>query len=200
MKAVEDSLRRLQTDHIGLYQLHGGTLDDPIEETIGAFEDLVRQGKILYYGISSIRPSVIRAWVERSRLSSVMVQYSLLDRRPEESVLPLLQEKGKGVLVRGALAQGLLIDKPAKPYLGHQASAVAQAAEAIASIAGNENRTVAAMGYVWEHPAVTSIVAGIHTMLQLDQALEAWQRGSLTQNSYRKLGASIRPNLYTEHR
>ena len=91
--AVEDSLRRLQTDYIDLYQLHGGTIDDPIDETIEAFEQLREEGKIRYYGISSIRPNTIRAYVERSNIVSVMMQYSLLDRRPEETCLDLLAEK-----------------------------------------------------------------------------------------------------------
>src|SRR3954471_12962537 len=59
LTSVEGSLERLQTDRIDLYQLHGGTLDDNIDETIEAFELLVQQGKIRYYGISSIRPNVI---------------------------------------------------------------------------------------------------------------------------------------------
>src|SRR5882724_1023228 len=59
LEAVNQSLSRLQTDYIDLYQLHGGTIDDPIDETIEAFEQLQQQGKIRYYGISSIRPNVI---------------------------------------------------------------------------------------------------------------------------------------------
>jgi aryl-alcohol dehydrogenase-like predicted oxidoreductase len=102
--AAEASLKRLQTDYIDLYQLHGGTLDDPIDETIEAFELLKEQGKIRAYGISSIRPNVIREYVARSNMVSVMMQYSLLDRRPEESCLELLREIGIGVLVRGAVA------------------------------------------------------------------------------------------------
>ncbi len=66
LTAVEESLRHLQTDYIDLYQLHGGTIDDPIDETIEAFELLKKQGKIRYYGISSIRPNVIREYVRRS--------------------------------------------------------------------------------------------------------------------------------------
>src|SRR5688572_560433 len=92
LKSIDESLNRLQTDYIDLYQLHGGTLQDPIDETIDVFEQLVQQGKIRYYGISSIRPTVIREWASRSRMVSVMTQYSLLDRRPEETVLPLLKE------------------------------------------------------------------------------------------------------------
>jgi len=60
LECVENSLQRLQTDYIDLYQLHGGTLEDPIDEIIGTFEQLKAQGKIRYYGISSIRPNVIR--------------------------------------------------------------------------------------------------------------------------------------------
>ena len=63
LKSVDESLKRLQTDYIDLYQLHGGTLQDPIDESIEAFEQLVQQGKIRYYGISSIRPNVIREWI-----------------------------------------------------------------------------------------------------------------------------------------
>jgi len=116
LQAVDKSLQRLQTDYIDLYQLHGGTLHDPIDNTIEAFERLQELGKIRYYGISSIRPNVIREYVNRSRIVSVMMQYSLLDRRSEETALNLLGENNIGVLARGSLAQGLLAGKPAKDY------------------------------------------------------------------------------------
>lgn len=119
LKAVNKSLERLQTDYIDIYQLHGGTLDDPIDETIEAFEILKEQGKILEYGISSIRPNVIKEWIKRSNMSSVMMQYSLLDRRPEEECLDLLNKSDISVITRGTLAKGMLIDKPAKDYLGY---------------------------------------------------------------------------------
>jgi len=198
LKAVEESLKRLGTDYIDLYQLHGGTMQDPIDETIAAFEELVQQGKVRYYGISSIRPVVIRNWLERSHLSEVMLQYSLLDRRPEETILPLLQNQNIGVMVRGAIAQGLLIDKSSKPYLGHDASAVEKAAKAIAGISGN--RLSAALGFVWHHPAVTSIVAGIRTSVQLQEALKAAEAPPLTETQYEMLQHAVSPLLYTEHR
>ena len=108
---VKESLKRLGTDYIDLYQLHGGTLDDPIDETIEAFEELKAEGYIRYYGISSIRPNVIREYVKKSSIVSVMMQYSILDRRPEEEALPLLHEHGISVVTRGPLAKGLLSDK-----------------------------------------------------------------------------------------
>ena len=83
-EAVKESLRRLQTDYIDLYQLHGGTMEDRFEETVEAFDELQAEGLIRYYGISSIRPNVIRRYAEHSSAVSVMMQYSLLDRRPEE--------------------------------------------------------------------------------------------------------------------
>ena len=96
LESVEQSLNRLQTDYIDLYQLHGGTMEDPIDDIIEAFEFLQSAGKIRYYGISSIRPNVIREWVKRSSMVSVMMQYSLLDRRPEEEMLTVFTRKSGG--------------------------------------------------------------------------------------------------------
>src|SRR5664279_2362257 len=98
LSSIDKSLERLQTDYIDLYQLHGGTIEDPIDDVIEAFEMLKSAGKIRYYGISSIRPNVIWEYVKRSSMISVMMQYSLLDRRPEEEMLSLLNKSGIGVL------------------------------------------------------------------------------------------------------
>ncbi|BBP90484.1 hypothetical protein BsIDN1_41020 [Bacillus safensis] len=91
--------------------MHGGTIDDPIDETIEAFEELVEEGVIRYYGISSIRPNVIKEYAKKSNIVSVMMQYSLLDRRPEEW-FSLLEEQSISVVARGPLAKGLLTEKP----------------------------------------------------------------------------------------
>ncbi|MBA2763008.1 MAG: aldo/keto reductase [Segetibacter sp.] len=201
LSAVEGSLKRLQTDFIDLYQLHGGTIEDPIDETIEAFETLKQQGKIRYYGISSIRPNVIREYVRRSNIVSVMMQYSLLDRRPEETCLPLLQENNIGVLARGSVAQGLLINKPAKAYLNYNEEEVNQAANAVGLLSFNQ-RTAAetALQFTLQNPAVTSAVAGIRTLEQLEEAVKTESSPPLTQNEMHTLQQSVKVNFYNEHR
>ncbi|GAA4729027.1 aldo/keto reductase [Flavisolibacter ginsenosidimutans] len=200
LACAEKSLQRLQTDCIDLYQLHGGTLDDPIDETIEAFEQLKQEGKIRYYGISSIRPNVIREWVKRSNIVSVMTQYSLLDRRPEEETLGLLQEKNIGVLARGGLAQGLLVDKPAKPYLNHSGEEVEEAAKALANLSTEERRAVqTALQFVLRHPAITSAVVGMRTSAQLKEAVAA-VGAMLSDEELRRLQDAVLPNFYSNHR
>ncbi|KAA3438232.1 aldo/keto reductase [Rufibacter hautae] len=200
LEAVEQSLRRLQTDYIDLYQLHGGTIDDPMEETIEAFELLKEQGKIRYYGISSIRPNVIREYVKRSKLVSVMMQYSLLDRRPEEQMLDLLHQHEIGVLARGSLAQGLLLGKTPKPYLNHTTVEVTQAAEALKAIVGAEQAMEASVKYVLNHPAVTSAVLGIRTEPQLTQALASAGVPELSPETIKSLQTQVPPEIYQQHR
>jgi len=201
LKSVEESLKRLQTDHIDLYQLHGGTIDDPINETIEAFEQLVKEGKIRYYGISSIRPNVIRYWTEHSNIVSVMMQYSLLDRRPEEECLPLLQQKNIGVLVRGSVAQGLLVNKLPKAYLNYEQEEVSKAAKAIKAVS-NDNRTAAqtAIQFVLNHPSVAAAVVGMRTMEQLEDAVHVLTVPVLSESELEKLKNSISANQYKEHR
>jgi aryl-alcohol dehydrogenase-like predicted oxidoreductase len=198
LEAVEKSLKRLQTDHIDLYQLHGGTIDDPIEETIEAFDILKQQGKIRFYGISSIRPNVIREWVSRSGMSSVMMQYSLLDRRPEEEILPLLVNHHIGVVARGPMAQGLLVGKPAKEYLGRTRE---QVSEVAAFIQGQKvSASALAIQYVLRHPSVTAAVVGIRTRTHLVDALEAMAVPAMPDSFYDQLRQISPPNFYTDHR
>ncbi|GAC1432366.1 MAG: aldo/keto reductase [Chitinophagaceae bacterium] len=199
--AVNDSLKRLQTDYIDLYQLHGGTIEDNTDETIEAFELLQQQGKIRLYGISSIRPNVIRAYAHRSAISTVMMQYSLLDRRPEESCFDLLTDKHIGILARGGLAGGLLVNKPAKNYLQYSEAAVKKAADAVHNISGNKRTSTAtALQFVLQQPAIASAVVGIRTIEQLHEAIQAEQAGPLEENELSFLQQAIPLNYYKEHR
>ena len=201
LESIEGSLRRLKTDYIDLYQLHGGAIDDPVDETIEAFEILKQQGKIRFYGISSIRPNVIREYSVRSKIISVMTQYSLLDRRPEEETLELLRQNKIGVLVRGAVAKGLLIDKVAKDYLNRSAEEVARAAEAVAKISSEaRSKAQTAIKYVLQHPAISTTVVGIRTEQQLLDAFGASGAEALTPKELKTLQDVLPPNLYEKHR
>lgn len=201
LKAIDDSLKRLQTDYIDLYLLHGGTIDDPFDETIEAFERLVDMGKIRSYGLSSIRPNVIREFVSRSNIAAVMTQYSFLDRRPEEETLGLLLENSIGILARGSMASGLLIDKPAKDYLDLKASEVEKI---IASLKHHlpEGKTLqdTVVRYVADNPAVTTAVAGIRTLQQLDGILKATAASPLAVKELEQLQDLWQGNTYKEHR
>jgi aryl-alcohol dehydrogenase-like predicted oxidoreductase len=200
MKAVDDSLRRLGTDYIDLYQLHGGTLEDPIDDIIDTFEQLQQQGKIRYYGISSIRPNVIREYVHKSSISSVMMQYSLLDRRPEE-IFPLLEKNGIGVLARGSIAKGLLAGKPAEPYLNYKAEDVGKMAKVVAQYSENK-RTPAqtAICYVLGEPVVRAAIVGIRTLTQLEEAAGMPATTPLTSAERVMLGYELVANYYDQHR
>lgn len=201
LSAVEESLRRLQTDYIDLYQLHGGTIEDPIDETIEAFETLQAQGKIRYYGVSSIRSNVIREFVKKSNIVSVMMQYSLLDRRPEEETLPLLKNNGIGVLARGSLAQGLLVNKPAKAFLNWTEQEVAKTTEVVNALSGKEkDNAQIAIGFVLNNPATTSAVVGIRTIDQLENIAGRKTNFSLNENEINRLLETISQNKYAEHR
>jgi aryl-alcohol dehydrogenase-like predicted oxidoreductase len=206
LRAVEESLRRLRTDRIDLYQLHGGKIGDPIDETIEAFELLQQQGKIRYYGLSSIRPNVIREYIRRSGIVSVMMQYSLADRRPEESCLGELKTAGIGVLARGTVMKGLLAGKKAVEYLGHSAAEIAAAATRVREVADRLGKNVAkrpgriAIRWVLDQEAVTSAVVGVRTMEQLEDAVAAAGEERLTENEARVLQNALREQRYEEQR
>lgn len=201
ISAVEASLQRLQTDYIDLYQLHGGTLNDPVDDTIAAFETLQQQGKIRYYGISSIRPNVIREYVQRSHIVSVMMQYSLLDRRPEETCLPLLQENNIGVLARGSVAKGLLVNKPAAPYLNYTNEEVTAAASAIGALSTPERGAAqTALRFVLQQPAISSAIVGIRTAAQLADAVRATAAPALLPEEIKRLQQAVTANVYDQHR
>lgn len=201
LKAVERSLERLQTDYIDIYQLHGGTAEDPFDEILEAFESLKQSGKIRHYGISSIRPNVIKTYAQESNIVSDMLQYSLLDRRPEEEVLHMLQEHGIGVMVRGALAKGLLAGKEPQEHLGYSELEVGKLIDHLYLYTG-EKRSLAqtAIKYVLYHKAVTSAVIGIRTREQLVEAAATPEAPDFSHLGIKELRKVLEPHVYTAHR
>lgn len=192
LSAIDDSLKRLKTDYLDLYQLHGGTLEDPIDDIVEAFERLKEAGKIRAYGISSIRPNVIREYISCSNISSVMMQYSALDRRPEESVLKALQEANIGVLSRGGLAKGLLVNKPARNYLNYTEKQVATLKKHWAQ---QGDPLSLSLQFVLQNPTITTSVLGIRSMDQLQGIIDVYQNPVTTDGLF-----LLPPNNYENHR
>lgn len=205
LSAVKESLRRLGTDYIDLYQLHGGTIEDPIDETIEAFEQLKTEGLIRYYGISSIRPNVIREYASRSRIVSVMSQYSMLDRRPEEETLPLLAEREISLIARGPLAGGILTEsgesKADKDYLDYSREELPALRRRLLELAG-DTRTLAqtAIRYALSDPAVGVVIPGASSIEQLRLNVSAAAAAPLTAEEREAFRAVTRANQYAAHR
>jgi len=203
LKAIDATLNRLQTDYLDLYQLHGGTIEDPMEEIIEAFDSLVQAGKIRYYGISSIRPNVIKILREQSQITSVMMQYNLLDRRAEEQVLADLEEAGIGVLARGPIAKGLLVDKPAEAYLQYTSSEVQHLQRNVQEFAKrNEISNLAtALSYILSHSAITTAVLGIRSAQQMNEFIKVKEElYQLSDSERQELVNGARILVYNEHR
>lgn len=202
--AVKDSLRRLGTDYIDLYQLHGGTMDDPIDETIEAFEELQQEGLIRYYGISSIRPNVIREYVQRSNIVSVMSQYSILDRRPEEEMLDLLEEKGISVIARGPVARGILSKqgeaKAEQGYIDYSKDELMSLLEQLQEIADGIDLSHLAIRYALSPAAVACTIPGASSLEQLLHNIGAGQMEPLSPQTVQQVQAISRANRYEQHR
>ncbi|MAQ75841.1 MAG: oxidoreductase [Aquimarina sp.] len=201
LEAVDKSLRRLQTDYIDLYQLHGGTIEDPMDETIEAFEILKEKGKIRFYGISSIRPNVIRAYIAKANITSVMMQYSLLDRRPEEECLPLLAKNNISVLTRGTLVKGLLAGKKPEAYLSHTKEEVQQYISSLKDVTHiDKPLSHTAIDYVLGDKAIGSAVIGVSNRDQICELTNYGNFPSITDDDYQLLQDTVSVSKYTKHR
>lgn len=204
MNEVDNSLRRLQVDYIDLYQLHGGIIEDPIDEIVEAFERLKTQGKIREYGISSIRPNVIQQYLERSHIINIMMQYSLLDRRPEEW-LDHIKNKGVSVVSRGGLAQGLLVDKKAAKYLDYSEEEVLQVQKVLSKLSSEYGFSTISfsLAYILYSSPLASAVIGCRTVAHINQLVESYvglQKNPLDTTIYSEIVNHLKPQFYSLHR
>ncbi|HJT23097.1 MAG TPA: aldo/keto reductase [bacterium] len=108
LKCCDDSLRRLKTDHIDLYYQHRVDNTTPIEETVGAMAKLVKQGKVLYLGLSEAAPATIRRAHKTHPITALQTEYSLWSRDPEEEILKTVRELGIGFVAYSPLGRGFL--------------------------------------------------------------------------------------------
>ncbi|GMQ29839.1 aldo/keto reductase [Algoriphagus confluentis] len=199
LEAVEKSLQRLKTDYIDLYQLHGGTMEDPWENTLEAFEILKNQGKIRAFGISSIRPNVIRKVMELNPPATIMMQYSPLDRRPEEEIFPLLEKTQTRVLVRGGMTKGILLDKPTAGFLDLSKEEVEEIKKEIHSSGFSPEAVLTR--YSMEEKAVGMMVIGASKPEQLKKNLKAFEESkSIPEEYILNLKQKFLPNKYQDHR
>ena len=189
MTAIENSLRRLQTDHIDVYQIQRPDPDTDIEETLSAMTDLIRSGKVRAIGTSTMPASdIVEAqWVaERRGLERFRTEqppYSILNRSIEREVLPVAQRYGMGVLVWGPLGQGMLTGRVrrgqdtdvirAKFHTAFRDERRLDVVEQLIPLAQEAglSMTHLAMAFAIAHPAVTSALLGARTMEQLDDLL-----------------------------
>jgi aryl-alcohol dehydrogenase-like predicted oxidoreductase len=194
---VENSLRRLDTDYIDLYQVHRPSQDTDVEETLGALSDLVHQGKVRYIGSSSYAASQIveAQWVAQDRRLERFVTeqppYSILVRGIEADVLPTARRHGMGILTYSPLAGGWLSGRwrkgaastptsSARPPARFDMTTPAnqqklEVAEQLARLADESGLTLIelAVAFVLRHPAVTSAIIGPRTMEQVESQLPA---------------------------
>ncbi len=199
MESVDASMRRLNTDHIDLYQMHRFDYETPLEESLRAFDDLIRQGKVHYIGFSEWRAEEIAQGLEIQKKSgfdrfiSSQPQYSALWRVIEAKVIPLCESEGIGQIVWSPLAQGVLTGKylpGKKPPSGSRATDKKSGAEMISRwmreevlaavgklkpIAESLNLSMSQLGLAWalSNPNVSSVIMGATKASQVKENVRA---------------------------
>jgi aryl-alcohol dehydrogenase-like predicted oxidoreductase len=198
MKAVEASLKRLQTDYIDVYQMHNPDTETPIEETLYALDDLVHAGKVRYIGCSNFAAWQLceALWTSTANhlhsFVTVQVRYNVLERSIETELVPCCRKYGIGVIPWGPLAGGFLTGKYQQ---GEQAPADARLAKPVGiyshiftdsnwnklsklkALAAVHGHTIAELAIAWlrAKPWITSVIAGARTVEQLSANLPAMQ-------------------------
>jgi aryl-alcohol dehydrogenase-like predicted oxidoreductase len=198
MRACEDSLRRLGTDYIDLYQTHRPAFDVPLDETLGALTDLVHQGKVRYIG-SSTAPAwhVLEAlWVSErrglARFVSEQPPYNLLDRRIENELVPVCQRHGLGIIAWSPMAMGILAGRyrdadrpPPDSRAARRGGIYAERVTVRGIVVGDQFVQLArqhgidpaqlAILWVKDQPGITAPIIGPRTLAQLENLLPVLQ-------------------------
>lgn len=208
--AVEASLRRLGTDRIDLYILHRFAVEPPLPETLRALDDLVRQGKILYVGVSNFAAwQVMKALgislrEEIAACTCIQPLYNLVKRQAEVEILPMALSERLGVMVYNPLAGGLLtgkydgadsagprrLDENAMYRSRYGDAGVHETSRRFAQFARTEGFSPAALAVAWvvHHPAVTAAILGARNVTQIDDTLKAADL-SLSSDLYERISA-----------
>lgn len=194
LSSVDDSLKRLQLDHIDLYQIHGADRETPIEETVRALDDVVRAGKVRYVGycnLSAWQSMKAVAFAEHHGLSkfvSAQMYYSIAGRDIEREVVPMAQDQGLAILPWSPLAGGLLSGKfdPDKPnpegarrssfdFPPVDRARLPGVLKALREVAAQADTSVARVALAWQltKPFVTSVIIGAKNQEQLKDNLAA---------------------------
>lgn len=202
-ESVKVSLKRLGLNHLDLYQLHGGTIDDPLDETISAFDELKQEGYIRAYGISSIRPNVIDYYLKNSQIETLMSQFNLIDNRPE-SLINDVHDKQVKILARGPVFKGLLTSKSVDVIDEKFKNGVLdytqdELGSTIASIKELEsNLTALSFKYLTSHDAMGSIIVGASSVEQLEENVRNYYK-EISLDQIKSARNRVKDIEYTQH-
>ncbi|MDU2438224.1 MAG: aldo/keto reductase [Staphylococcus epidermidis] len=202
-ESVKGSLKRLGLNHLDLYQLHGGTIDDPLDETISAFDELKQEGYIRAYGISSIRPNVIDYYLKNSQIETLMSQFNLIDNRPE-SLINDVHDKQVKILARGPVFKGLLTSKSVDVIEEKYKNGVLdytqdELGSTIASIKELEsNLTALSFKYLTSHDAMGSIIVGASSVEQLEENVRNYYK-EISLDQIKSARNRVKDIEYTQH-
>ena len=213
-RACEDSLRRLQTDHIDLYQLHRPSLSIPRDETLRALDDLVKKGKVAYIGCSThpawmvMESIAISERYSLARYVSEQPPYNLLDRRVENELIPLCQKYGLAVLPWSPLAGGILAGRypvegqiptgsrgaRTESFRTRITSKGRQIAGKVAELAQERGISAAQLALLWikDQPGVTAPIIGPRTLEHLESFIPVMDM-QLTDDDRKLLDALVHP-------
>jgi aryl-alcohol dehydrogenase-like predicted oxidoreductase len=215
MQEIDDSLRRLGTDYVDLYQIHRWDRRVPIEETMEALHDVVKAGKARYIGASSMyawqfakaqHVAETHGW---TKFVSMQNHYNLVYREEEREMLPLCVDQGVGVIPWSPLARGLITRDPATPTARQETdefgktlygTADIEIIEQVARIAAERGVSRAAVGLAWvaKHPAVTAPIVGATKPHHLDDAVASLDV-QLTAEECQRLEAPYTPQPIYGH-